>query len=128
MKKTIFCFAFFAVLLFLSGCATEKLPSEDLEVPVLYADIIKVLKNPDLKPNSKEKYDAARALLKKVDLSFTRETKTINELFYHRDALIDLPNSKDRTISFNYQYKDKYVRIQFKTYQNFVVRTIITEK
>ena len=63
-----------------------------------------------------------------MDLSFTRETKTINELFYHGDALVDLPNSQDRTISFNYQYKDKYVRIQFKTFRNFVVRTIITEK
>ena len=128
MKKNCFLLVCFSALLFISGCATERLPSEDLEVPVLYADIIKVLKDPKIRSNTKEKYDAAKALLKKVDLSFTRETKTINELFYHGDALVDLPNSQDRTISFNYQYKDKYVRIQFKTFRNFVVRTIITEK
>ena len=40
-----------------SGCATEeKLPAEDLEVPQFYGDLIRVLQDPALPPNSREKY------------------------------------------------------------------------
>ena len=120
--------SFFSVLFLLCGCATEKLPSEDLEVPVLCADLIKVLKDPELAPNSKQKYRAAKAIAKKVDFSFTRETKTLNDIFYHKDALIDFPERDDRTITFNYQYQDNYIRFKFSTYRNFVVRVDVTEK
>ena len=127
-KKLFFLFIFFAAACFFAGCTSERLPAEDLEVPVVCADIIKVLKDPMLSANSKQKYDAARKLTGKVDLTFTRETKTINDLFYFKDALIDFPNLPDRTITFNYQYKDNYIRFQFKTFRNFVTRVEITEK
>ena len=39
-----------------AGCATKRLPSEDLEVPKLFPEEIAILKNPDISPNSKEKY------------------------------------------------------------------------
>ncbi len=128
MSRTLFFAVSAAVMLVLSGCTAERLPAEDLEVPVVCADIIKVLKDPSLAPNSRQKYDAARALVKKVDLTFTRETKTINEIFFHRDAMIDFPDRPDRTITFNYQYRDSYIRFQFRTYRNFVLRVDISEK
>ena len=128
MKKMLFLAASFAALLVLSGCASERLPAEDIEVPEVCADIIRVLKNPALPANSKEKYEAAKKLLKKVDFSFIRETKTINDIFYHGDALIDFPQQQDRNISFNYQYKNNYVRFQFRTFRTFVLRADITEK
>ena len=57
-------FAAAALLALLCGCATEeKLPAEDLEVPLLYGDLIKVLQDPNIKPNSKEKYEAAKELI-----------------------------------------------------------------
>ena len=111
-----------------SGCATKPLPSEDIEAPKLYARWINVLKDPELKPNSKEKYEAVRQLIKRVDFSFTRETKTINEFFAPQDAIIDLPQAVDRRITFNYQYRDNYVRLTFFTYREFVVRVDISEK
>lgn len=111
-----------------SGCATKPLPSEDIEAPKLYARWINVLKDPELKPNSKEKYEAVRQLIKKVDFSFTRETKTINEFFAPQDAIIDLPQAVDRRITFNYQYRDNYVRLTFFTYREFVVRVDILQK
>ncbi len=114
--------------LMFSGCATKLMPSEDIEAPRLYASLISVLKDPQLPANSKEKYDAIRALMKKVDFTFTRETKTINDFLSPTDAIIDLPEAVDRRISFNYQYRNNYVRLTFFTYRNFVVRVDITEK
>jgi hypothetical protein len=114
--------------LMISGCATKRLPSEDIEAPRLNASLIEILKDPQIPVNSKEKYDAIRALLKKVDFSFTRETKTINEFLSPRDAIIDLPEAVDRRITFNYQYQNKFVRLVFFTYRNFVVRVDIIEK
>ncbi|MBO5792945.1 MAG: hypothetical protein J6S54_10820 [Lentisphaeria bacterium] len=114
--------------LMFSGCATKLMPSEDIEAPRLYASLISVLKDPQLPANSKEKYDAIRALMKKVDFTFTRETKTINEFLSPADAIIDLPEAVDRRITFNYQYRNNYVRLTFFTYRNFVVRVDITEK
>ena len=69
-----------------------------------------------------------KELMKKVDFSFTRETKTINEFLAPQDAIIDLPEAVDRRISFNYQYRDHYIRLTFFTYRNFVVRVDIIEK
>ena len=112
----------------LSGCAAKRLPSEDIEAPVLNAKLIAVLKDPKLAPNTREKYDAIRALIKKVDFEFTRETKTINEYLSPTDAIIDLPEAMDRRITFNYQYRNKYVRLTFFTFREFVVRVDIAEK
>lgn len=117
-----------ALSLFFSGCATKPLPSEDIEGPRLYASLISVLKDPGLKPNSKEKYEAISSLIKKIDFTFTRETKTINEYLSPLDAIIDLPQAVDRRISFNYQYGDHYVRLVFFTYREFVVRVDISRK
>ena len=128
MKRFIFAAFVLTGILLCAGCSTERLPAEDLEVPVVCAEEIRILKNPDLQSNSREKYNAVKRLIKKVDLTFTRETKTINDIFYHGDAIIDSPQHQDRTISFNYQFKDHYVRIQFRTFRTFVLRVDITEK
>ena len=112
-----------------SGCATEeKLPAEDLEVPQFYGDLIRVLQDPNLPPNSREKYEAAKALVGKVDFSLTRELKTVNSIFYHGDALIDTPDQPDRTIIFYYPYGGHYVRLTFYTYKTWVLRVKIDEK
>lgn len=119
-------------LLFVTGCSLvqqeKKLPSEDIEIFKFHPHLISILKNPNLPPNGKEKYEAAREIIRKVDFSFTRESKTLNEIFFHGDAIIDSPNTPDRTISFNYQYGDHYVRFRFFMYRNFVLRTEVTEK
>ena len=103
----------------------NRMPSEDIEVPVKYNDIIAILKNPQFSTNSKEKYDAICDLIKVVDFSFTRETKTINDLLYYGDAAIDFPNAESRTIVFNYQYQNRFVRLIFVTMRNYVLRTEI---
>lgn len=126
----MFRISFFAVLfaaLFVCGCSSmdNRMPSEDIEVPVKYNDIIAILKNPQLSTNSKEKYDAICDLIKVVDFSFTRETKTINDLLYYGDAAIDFPNAESRTIVFNYQYQNRFVRLIFVTMRNYVLRTEI---
>ena len=121
------CFA--ALVLALTGCATEeKLPAEDLEVPQFYGDLIHVLQDPKLPPNSREKYEAAKKLIGKVDFSLTRELKTVNSIFYHGDALIDTPDQPDRTIVFYYPWNGHYVRLTFYTYTTWVLRVKIDEK
>lgn len=106
----------------------KRLPSEDLEVTQRYADLISVMKDPKLHSNSREKYETIKKLLTKVDYTFTRETKTLNELFYYGDAIIDSPSAVDRVITFNYQYNNHYVRLIFYTYGIFVTGVEIIDK
>ncbi len=128
MKKFLFMLFCSAMVLF-GGCVSrERLPAEDLEVPVVCADEILILRNPNIPPNSKEKYDAIKRMLRKVDFTFTRETKTLNALLYHGDGTVDVPNQRSRTITFNYQYEDHYVRLSFVLYDTFVLRTDVEEK
>ena len=112
----------------LAGCATKRLPSEDIEVTNLYPEEIAILKNPDLSPNGKEKYDAIRSLIKKVDFTFTREAKTIDDLLYYGDGVPDATDRPDRTITFSYQYGDHYVRLVFALYATVVLRADVIEK
>lgn len=115
-------------LLMLAGCATEKLPSEDLEVVTLYKEQITTLKNPKLPTNGKEKYEAAKYLIDHVDFSYTRNIDTVDNIFYYPDAYVDDPRKINHTITFNYRYENRYVRIIFYRYDNLVVRTDVIEK
>jgi len=129
MNKIFRLFHFFAVAVILCGCqVVEKMPSEDIEVPKKYAKIISVLKNKELSPDSREKYEAAKELIRYVDLTYTRETATIDKIFYHRDAMADSLQSDTPTFTFNYRYRDNMVRIRFFTYKMFVTRVEVTEK
>ena len=112
-----------------SGCGTvEKLPAEDLEVHQFYGDLISVLQDPKLPPNSREKYEAAKALVEKVDFTLARELSTLNSIFYHGDALIDTPDQPDRTIIFYYPWNGHFVRLTFYTYQTWVLRVKVDQK
>ena len=129
-----FCFSLlfcaFSVLLLVSGsgCATEVLPSEDIEIFEKHKDIIGILKSSKYSADSKEKYEAAKKLIKVIDLYYTRELKTVNELFNYRDMLVDDKDPDSPVYSFNYRYGDSYVRIRFFSHKMFVVRVEITEK
>ena len=126
-KKYILSTVLFCAVLLFSGCRSvdNRMPSEDIEVPKKFHDIIMILKDPHLSSNSQEKYEAVKDLLKVVDLSFTREIKTVNDIFYHGDAAIDVPSAEQRTVVFNYQYKNDYVRLIFVTMRNFVLRVSV---
>lgn len=106
----------------------DILPAEDIEVLSRYRNIIGVLKDPKIKTASEEKYNAAMELAEKVDLSFVRETQTLNQLFYHGDAIIDSPNTPDRIITFYYEWQDHSIRLVFHAYTKFIVRVDIHRK
>ena len=118
----------FTALLLSSGCATQKLPSEDIEIFTKHRDIISVLKSDRFSADSKEKYEAAKELVKHIDFSFTRELKTVNEIFNYRDMLVDNQRRDNPIYTFNYRYGDRFVRIRFFSHRMFVVRTEITQK
>ena len=128
MKKMAFLMLLgcFAVLL-PTGCA-KRMPSEDIEVPDLCIAEIAVLKNPNIPSNSKAKYEAARSIVRKVDFTFTRETKTLDGILYFGDGVVVGEQNGCRTIVFNYQYGDKYVRLEFVLYRQYVLRVTETEK
>ena len=131
MKTWMMNFAAMLLLAFFCGCGTfgdNRLPSEDIEAPELNRELIEVLKNPNLPPNSKEKFDAAMKLIRRVDFSYTRETKTVDTYFYHRDAVLDDVNSVKPVFTFFYSYGDKSLRISFFTYKMFVVRVEVQER
>ena len=117
-----------AALFFVSGCTTVKLPSEDIEVLEKHRDIIAILKSDKFPADSKEKYEAAKELISKVDLYYTRELKTVNALFNYKDMLVDGKDRDNPVFSFNYRYRDNYVRIRFFSHKMFVTRIEITEK
>ncbi len=106
----------------------DVLPAEDIEVLSRYRNLIGVLKDPKLKATSEEKYNAAKELIQHVDLSFVRETLTLDQIFYHGDAIIDSPKSPDRIITFYYEWKDHSIRLVFHTYTKFVVRVDIHQQ
>lgn len=115
-------------MIFSSGCATVKLPSEDIEVLTKYSDIIAILKSDKFSADSKEKYDAAKELAEKVDLYYTRELSTVNKLFNYKDMLVDARDNDNPVFSFNYRYRDHYIRFRFFSHKMFVTRVEVTEK
>lgn len=127
MIRFLLFFAVFSGVVLFSGCRSvdDRISSEDIEVPEKYSSILTVLRNSYLSTNSEEKYEAVKDLLKAVDLSYTRELKTVNALFYHGDAAIDNPNAEQRNVIFNFQYKNEYVRLIFATMRNYVLRVSI---
>ena len=128
IKSMLLLSGLLCALFFLTGCVTEKLPSEDIEVLTLHKDIIDVLKSDKYPADSREKYEAARKLIRAIDLYYTRELKTVNALFNYRDMLVDGTNADNPVFSFNYRYGDHYVRIRFFSHKMFVTRVEITEK
>jgi hypothetical protein len=116
------------LILFASGCVTDdRLPSEDIEVLEKHADLIRILKDPQISPNSKEKYEAAVELTRRVDLTYTRETATVDKLFYHRDAQVDGIDTDTAVFTFTYRYGNEYIRFRFFTCRMFVTRVEIKE-
>ena len=129
MKHFFISAVLFAAILAFSGCAKpERLPAEDIEVLQKHADVIAILRNPKISPNSREKYEAAKELVRLIDLHFVRETSTVNKLFYHKDASADGLNTETPVFSFTYQYRDNFIRIRFFTCRMFVTRVEILEK
>ena len=112
----------------LAGCATELLPSEDLDVLTVCRAEINVLQSPDIPPNSKQKYEAAKALLSKVDFSYTRRVETLDAIFSSVDARVDNPQSRTQVLSFYYQYGNRSIRFVFHRYNNIVTRFEVIEK
>ena len=73
----------FAAVLFLgAGCATEKLPSEDIEIFTKHKDIIDVLKSDRFSADSKEKYEAAKQLAKVWQFVLVPKSYPVLEEFY----------------------------------------------
>ena len=57
------------------------------------------------------------------------KTELITAIMNYGDAAIDFPNAETRTIVFNYQHRNRFVRLIFVTMRHFVLRTEIkTEK
>ena len=129
-----FCFslllcAFSALLLiFNSGCATEMLPSEDIEVFEKHKDIIEVLKSNKFSADSKEKYEAALSLSKKVDFSYTRTVKFLSTIFLDSDARVNRQDESSMVIIMYYPYKDGFVSFEFHRYNDHILKTVVRYK
>ncbi len=129
MKKLLsFLGTAFAVMMLAAGCATERLPAEDIEVLSVCKREIAILQSQEYRPNSKIKYDAAKSLLSKVDFSYTRRVETLDAIFSSVDARVDNPKSQTQTLSFYYQYQNHSILFIFRRYQNFVVSFKVEEK
>lgn len=130
MKKLhISLLAVLAVLF--AGCTTlkkEKLPAGDIDIYSKYASEIATLHNPKLRPDSKEKYEAAMTLYKNVDFSFLRELYTLEKIFSPRDAYLGKVNFDRQDIIFLYRYKGKRVRFVFTRFKNAIIHSECTDQ
>ena len=106
----------------LAGCASgvKKMLSEDIETLEIFAPEIRVLKNPNLRASSQEKYLAAKRLAEGVDFSLTRSVETLEQIFLPADALTSTSIEFGDEIAFYYPYQDHYVRFRFWRTQNVI--------
>ena len=128
MKKHLFVFFAGLLLSFVAGCVAEKLPSEDIEVLTVCKPEIDILHSRAYPSNSKEKYLAARSLLRKVDFTYTRRVETLDAIFSSLDARVDRPDSTEQELNFYYQYQDRSIRFVFHRFKNAVTRFEVIEK
>ena len=115
----------------LCGCASsrpKKMISEDIDVLTVFAPEIKVLQDPSLRPNSKEKYEAAKRLAEGVDFTLTRSVETLEQIFLVRDALTTRSIEYGDEIAFYYNYQNHYVRFRFWRTKNVITESEVRIK
>ena len=127
MKKYLSTFAAVLLMMFAAGCVAEKLPAEDLDVLTVCKPEIEVLHSRAYSANSKEKYLAARSLLRKVDFSYTRRVETLDAIFSSIDARVDNPKAREQVLNFYYQYQNRSIRFVFHRFNNVVTRFEVIE-
>ena len=123
-----FCVFMLAVL---CGCASsrpKKMISEDIDVLTVFAPEIKVLQDPSLRTNSKEKYEAAKRLAEGVDFTLTRSVETLEQIFLVRDALTTRSIEYGDEIAFYYNYQNNYVRFRFWRTKNVITESEVRIK
>lgn len=118
------CFLSAAVMLFCAGCTT-MLPVGDIRIAEYCKEEIAVLKNPKLTSNSKEKYEAAISLSKKVDFSYTRNIHMLKDIFLDSDARVNRIDADNMVIIMYYDYEDDFISFEFHRYQDHIVKTIV---
>lgn len=104
------------------------LPAEDIKIFEVCKEEIAVLKNPRIPRNSKEKYEAALSLSKKVDFSYTRTIKFLGKVFLDADARVNNQGNDSMVIIMYYPYKDKFVSFEFHRYRDHILKTNIRYK
>lgn len=121
MKKIFALFLSVFVLLLCASCATKMIPAEDIEVFTYCNEEITILKNPRLGANSKEKYFAALSLSNKIDFSYTRTVGFLDKIFSEQDARMNRIDNDLYAIVVYYQYKDKFIRFEFKRVNDDII-------
>lgn len=109
------------------GCTTP-LPAEDIKIFEVCKDEIAVLRNPKIPRNSKEKYEAARSLAKKIDFSYTRTVGFLGKIFLDADARVNRISNEEMVIIMYYPYEEKFISFEFFRFRNHIHRTNIRYK
>ena len=115
----------FTLLMTVSCVSTQMLPAEDIEIFNTCKQEIAILKNPRISARSKEKYEAAKALSKKVDFSYTRTIDFLGKVFADQDARIKQLDNNVYSIVIYYQYQEKYISFEFKRFDNQIISSEI---
>ena len=125
--KYFYLFVAGLITLAFCGCNT-MLPAEDIKIFEVCKDEIAVLKNPKLRPGSKEKYEAALSLSKKVDFSYTRTVKFLSTIFLDSYARVNRQDESSMVIIMYYPYKDGFVSFEFHRYNDHILKTVVRYK
>ncbi len=115
------------IMLSAAGCTT-MLPAEDIKIYEVCQEEIAILKNPKIPRNSKEKYEAALSLSKKVDFSYTRTVKFLSTIFLDSDARVNRQDESSMVIIMYYPYKDGFVSFEFHRYNDHILKTVVRYK
>lgn len=110
-----------------AGCRS-MLPAEDIKIFEVCKEEIAVLKNPRIPRNSKEKYEAALSISKKIDFSYTRTVKFLGKIFLDSDARVNRQGDGSMVILMYYPYEDNFVSFEFHRYRDHILKTNIRYK
>ncbi len=125
MRAMLF-FSIMAALVLSAGCASPKISSEDIEVPVRFKNELEILHSTKYRANSREKYEAAMTLFRNIDFSFTRTVDTLDTIFTTLDATVNKHDKNEQNIIFTYQYENKFVRFIFARSGDRILRSEVT--
>jgi hypothetical protein len=117
----------FAIAL-LCGCQSKRLPAGDIDIYTRYEPEISILKNPNIRAASKEKYEAACKLADGIDFTFLRQVATLNKLFTAKDAHIARQSEKLRSVIYYFNYEGKGIRFVFWCHNNVVIKAEIERR
>ncbi len=113
------------LLLSAAGCRT-KLPAGDVDIYKHFAPEISVLKDPNLSPNTLDKYNAACVIAQNVDFSYLRDIPSMVAIFGQKDGARGVFEGQEY-ILYTYKFKNRSIQFRFSINGESIINGSVKE-